>query len=56
MTKQGITHHGFRYTVEVKNKEEGEESNARVKRFAEWLLLLLVAGMTLFLVISFSRL
>jgi len=53
MTMQGITHHGFRYCAEDQGRDEWK---ARVLYFIDWLLLVSVAGLTVFQVISFFTL
>ena len=48
-----ITHHGFRGRVWVRNREKLEGGAYEIEG---WLYLLLVAGLTVFFVISFSLL
>ena len=49
-----ITHHRFRYFLIDEGQDENGELKAKLKKITDWILLFLVAGMTVFLVISFS--
>ena len=53
MNMQSITHQWFRYGTEVKGREEWE---VEAHSIGGWLLLIVVGGLTVFLVISFSLL
>ncbi len=53
MTIQCINHHGFRYSAELKTREE---LDAGVEIFTGCLLVIFVVGLTAVFVISFSNL
>ncbi len=53
MTMQFFTHHGFWHDTEAEDRSRFEVD---ISAFEGWLLLIAVAGLTVFLVISFSLL